>query len=139
MTALLGPVRLLMCFSLYCIAPRPSLGSARNIAVKIQFMAGEEEHAALPVIFGKSSCPEFTSEAYTAVTYHNKSPDFYDEFKVKLPAVLGDQHHILFTFYHISCQKKNEEKTIETPVGYTVSLVQVMRGRGRVYWPLQNW
>ncbi|XP_063863721.1 dedicator of cytokinesis protein 7-like isoform X4 [Scylla paramamosain] len=94
-------------------------GSARNIAVKIQFMAGEEEHAALPVIFGKSSCPEFTSEAYTAVTYHNKSPDFYDEFKVKLPAVLGDQHHILFTFYHISCQKKNEEKTIETPVGYT--------------------
>ncbi|KAG0718405.1 Dedicator of cytokinesis protein 7 [Chionoecetes opilio] len=112
------------CRNLLFIAPkelnfnnRP--GSARNIAVKIQFMAGEEEHGALSVMFGKSSCPEFTSEAYTAVTYHNKSPDFYDEFKVKLPAVLGDQHHILFTFYHISCQKKNEEKTIETPVGYT--------------------
>ncbi|XP_069991563.1 dedicator of cytokinesis protein 7 isoform X5 [Penaeus vannamei] len=94
-------------------------GSARNIAVKIQFMAGEEESAAMSVLFGKSSCPEFTTEAYTAVTYHNKSPDFYDEFKIKLPPVLGDQHHILFTFYHISCQKKNEEKTIETPVGYT--------------------
>ncbi|XP_071517868.1 dedicator of cytokinesis protein 7 isoform X2 [Panulirus ornatus] len=94
-------------------------GSARNIAVKIQFMAGEEEQAASSVIFGKSSCPEYTTEAHTAVTYHNKSPDFYDEFKIKLPAVLGDQHHILFTFYHISCQKKNEEKTIETPVGYT--------------------
>ena len=99
------------------------LGSARNIAVKVQFMAGEEEHAAMCVIFGKSSCPEFATEAYTAVTYHNKSPDFYDEFKVKLPPVLGDQHHLLFTFYHISCQKKNEEKTIETPVGYTVSRV----------------
>lgn len=97
------------------------VGSARNIAVKIQFMAGEEESAAMSVLFGKSSCPEFTTEAYTAVTYHNKSPDFYDEFKIKLPPVLGDQHHILFTFYHISCQKKNEEKTIETPVGYTVS------------------
>ncbi|XP_068201997.1 dedicator of cytokinesis protein 7 isoform X2 [Palaemon carinicauda] len=94
-------------------------GSARNIAVKIQFMAGEEEHAAMCVIYGKSSCPEFATEAYTAVTYHNKSPDFYDEFKIKLPPVLGDQHHLLFTFYHISCQKKNEEKTIETPVGYT--------------------
>ncbi|XP_069942507.1 dedicator of cytokinesis protein 7 isoform X4 [Cherax quadricarinatus] len=94
-------------------------GSARNITVKIQFMAGEDELAAMSVIFGKSSCPEFTTEAHTAVTYHNKSPDFYDEFKVKLPAVLGDQHHILFTFYHISCQKKNEEKTIESPVGYT--------------------
>ncbi|XP_042203401.1 dedicator of cytokinesis protein 7-like isoform X8 [Homarus americanus] len=94
-------------------------GSARNIAVKIQFMAGEEEQAAMSVIFGKSSCPEYTTEVHTAVTYHNKSPDFYDEFKIKLPPVLGDQHHILFTFYHISCQKKNEEKTIETPVGYT--------------------
>lgn len=84
-------------------------------------MAGEEEHAAMSVIFGKSSSPEFTTEAYTAVTYHNKSPDFYDEFKIKLPSVLGDQHHLLFTFYHISCQKKTEEKTIESPVGYTVS------------------
>lgn len=114
-------------FSSILPVPCP-IGSARNIAVKIQFMAGEEEHAALPVIFGKSSCPEFTTEAYTAVTYHNKSPDFYDEFKVKLPAVLGDQHHILFTFYHISCQKKNEEKTIEAPVGYTVSSSSRERG-----------
>ena len=84
-------------------------------------MEGEEEHAATCLLYGRSSCPELTTEGYTAVTYHNKSPDFYDEFKIKLPAALGDQHHILFTFYHISCQKKLEEKTIDTPVGYTVS------------------
>lgn len=83
-------------------------------------MGGEDVDSALPYIFGKSSCPEFTTEAYTAVTYHNKSPDFYDEIKIKLPAALGDQHHLLFTFYHISCQKKTEEKTLESPVGYTV-------------------
>lgn len=47
-------------------------GSARNIAVKIQLMSGETQEHALPNIFGKSSCPEFTTEAYTAVTYHNK-------------------------------------------------------------------
>jgi hypothetical protein len=41
--------------------------------------------------------------------------------KIKLPANLGDQHHLLFTFYHISCQHKVEQITIETPVGYTVS------------------
>jgi hypothetical protein len=45
------------------------------------------------------------------------------QIKVKLPAVLGDQHHLLFTFYHVSCQRKADEKTIETPVGYTVCLV----------------
>lgn len=94
-------------------------GSARNIAVKMQLMCGEEEHNAMPVIFGKSSCPEFTTEAYTTVSYHSKCPDFYDEFKMKLPANLGDQHHLLFTFYHISCQRKEEKTTVETPVGYT--------------------
>jgi len=94
-------------------------GSARNIAVKMQLMCGEEEGHALPAIFGRSSCPEFTREVYTTVSYHTKCPDFYDEFKVKLPANLGDQHHLLFTFYHISCQRKVEQPTVETPVGYT--------------------
>jgi hypothetical protein len=48
------------------------VGSARNIAVKVQLMCGEEETHALPAIFGKSSCPEYTTEAYTTVSYHNK-------------------------------------------------------------------
>ncbi|KAJ9574920.1 hypothetical protein L9F63_007939, partial [Diploptera punctata] len=94
-------------------------GSARNIAVKVQLMCGEEETQALPAIFGKSSCPDYATEAYTTVSYHNKSPDFYDEMKIKLPANLGDQHHLLFTFYHISCQRKVEQTTAETPVGFT--------------------
>lgn len=94
-------------------------GSARNISVKIELMCGEEEHHALPVLFGKSSCPEFSSEVYTTVSYHNKCPNFYDEIKIQLPANLGDQHHLMFTFYHISCQRKAEQNTVETPVGYT--------------------
>ena len=44
---------------------------ARNIAVKVTFM-GEDDINGMKVIFGNSSCPEFTTEAYTAVTYHNK-------------------------------------------------------------------
>ncbi len=47
-------------------------GSARNIAVKVQFMHGEEESHALPVIFGRSSCPEYQRDAYTTVSYHSK-------------------------------------------------------------------
>lgn len=96
-------------------------GSARNLAVKIQLMAGEKEQNALCNIFGKSSCPEMTTEAYTAVTYHSKTPVFYDEIKIKLPATLSDNHHLLFTFYHISCQRKIEQTSVDTPVGYTVS------------------
>lgn len=35
-------------------------------------MCGEETQHALPVIFGKSSCPEYTKETYSTVTYHSK-------------------------------------------------------------------
>uniref|UniRef100_A0A3P9HBQ3 Dedicator of cytokinesis 7 n=1 Tax=Oryzias latipes TaxID=8090 RepID=A0A3P9HBQ3_ORYLA len=47
-----------------------------------------------------------------------RSPDFHDEIKIKLPASLSDHHHILFTFYHVSCQQK-QNTPLETPVGYT--------------------
>ncbi|KAM4022253.1 dedicator of cytokinesis protein 7 isoform 14-T14 [Anomaloglossus baeobatrachus] len=93
-------------------------GSARNITVKVQFMSGEDPSNAMPVIFGKSSCPEFSKEAYTSVVYHNRSPDFHEEIKVRLPATLTDHHHLLFTFYHVSCQQK-QNTPLETPVGYT--------------------
>ncbi|NWI11369.1 DOCK8 protein, partial [Crypturellus soui] len=97
-------------------ANRPA--SARNITIKIQFMCGEDSTCAMPIIFGKSSGPEFVQEIYTAVTYHNKSPDFYEEVKIKLPAKLTEKHHLLFTFYHISCQPK-QGASVETLVGYT--------------------
>uniref|UniRef100_A0A8D2B4J1 Dedicator of cytokinesis 7 n=1 Tax=Sciurus vulgaris TaxID=55149 RepID=A0A8D2B4J1_SCIVU len=77
-------------------------GSARNITVKVQFMYGKIQ--AMP--------------SYTAVVYHNRSPDFHEEVKVKLPATLTDHHHLLFTFYHVSCQQK-QNTPLETPVGYT--------------------
>uniref|UniRef100_A0A663FKU7 Dedicator of cytokinesis 8 n=2 Tax=Accipitrinae TaxID=8955 RepID=A0A663FKU7_AQUCH len=97
-------------------ANRPA--SARNITIKIQFMCGEDPSCAMPVIFGKSSGPEFVEEIYTAITYHNKSPDFYEEVKIKLPAKLTEKHHLLFTFYHISCQPK-QGASVETLLGYS--------------------
>uniref|UniRef100_H3DJQ4 Dedicator of cytokinesis 8 n=1 Tax=Tetraodon nigroviridis TaxID=99883 RepID=H3DJQ4_TETNG len=96
------------------------LTSARNITIKIQFMSGEDPTSALPVIFGKSSGPEFLHEVYTPVTYHNKSPDFYEEVKLALPACLTERHHLLFTFYHIRCQQKqNQTGSCETLIGYS--------------------
>ncbi|XP_006898913.1 PREDICTED: dedicator of cytokinesis protein 6-like [Elephantulus edwardii] len=91
-------------------------------------MVGEDPSQALPVIFGKSSCSEFVREAFTPVIYHNKcvgsfpgsgrSPEFYEEFKLRLPACVTDNHHLLFTFYHISCQPR-PGTALETPVGFT--------------------
>ncbi|CAL8249273.1 unnamed protein product [Merluccius merluccius] len=95
------------------------LTSARNITIKIQFMSGEDASSSMPVIFGKSSGPEFLQEIYTAVTYHNKSPDFYEEVKLALPARLTERNHLLFTFYHISCQQKQNQPSGETLIGYS--------------------
>ncbi|ETE67870.1 Dedicator of cytokinesis protein 8, partial [Ophiophagus hannah] len=94
------------------------LASGRNITIKIQYMCGENPSCAMPVIFGKSTGPEFIQEIYTPVTYHNKCPDFYEEVKIKLPAKLTDKHHLLFTFYHISCQSK-QGASVETLLGYS--------------------
>ncbi|XP_071208635.1 dedicator of cytokinesis protein 8-like isoform X2 [Salvelinus alpinus] len=92
----------------------------RNITIKIQFMSGEDPSCVMPVIFGKSNGPEFVQEVYTPVTYHNKSPDFYEEVKMALPARLTERHHLLFTFYHISCQQKqNQTGASEALIGYS--------------------
>lgn len=94
-------------------------GSARNIAVKVQFMEGEDQSYALPCIYGKSSGPEFVKEIFTPVVYHNKTPYFYEEVKVKLPPHLGEQHHFFFTFYHVSFKADSTGPIESTPVGYT--------------------
>ena len=49
----------------------------------------------------------------------SRTPDFHEEVKCRIPARLSDSHHLLFTFYHISCQRKVEVTPIETPIGYT--------------------
>ncbi|XP_060486242.1 dedicator of cytokinesis protein 6 isoform X5 [Panthera onca] len=102
----------------HCLNFSSRQGSVRNLAVRVQYMAGEDPSQALPVIFGKSSCSEFTREAFTPVVYHNKSPEFYEEFKLRLPACVTENHHLLFTFYHVSCQPR-PGTALETPVGFT--------------------
>uniref|UniRef100_A0A672HIZ2 Dedicator of cytokinesis 8 n=1 Tax=Salarias fasciatus TaxID=181472 RepID=A0A672HIZ2_SALFA len=96
------------------------LTSARNITIKIQFMSGEDPSCSLPVKFSLSCSPNFlTSRAFHPPSPH-RSPDFYEEVKLVLPARLTDRHHLLFTFYHISCQQKqNQSASCETLIGYS--------------------
>ncbi len=53
-----------------------------------------------------------------------RQPEFYEEIKIELPAKLTDKHHLLFSFYQISCQKpKPGETFVQEPhfLGCTVS------------------
>ena len=49
----------------------------------------------MKVIHGKSHGSEFLNEVFTAVTYHNKTPDFYEEVKIKLPSTANADDWVL--------------------------------------------
>ncbi|XP_028818872.1 dedicator of cytokinesis protein 10 isoform X2 [Denticeps clupeoides] len=101
-----------------------SFAKARNISVYVEFRSSDEEHAKpLKCIYGKPGGPVFTTAACSTVLHHSQNPDFYDEVKIELPTHLHEKHHILFSFYHVTCDinaKTNSKKkeALETPVGY---------------------
>ena len=43
-----------------------------------------------------------------------------DEVKMRIPFDLDDGHHLLFTFYHVSCKPGSRDEEVEYPIGYTV-------------------
>uniref|UniRef100_A0A3Q2R2B5 Dedicator of cytokinesis 11 n=1 Tax=Fundulus heteroclitus TaxID=8078 RepID=A0A3Q2R2B5_FUNHE len=102
-----------------------SFTKARNIAVCMQFRDSDEEGSApLKCIYGKPGDSLFASSAYAAVLHHNQSPEFYDEVKIELPVHVHERHHILFTFYHISCESSTKASSkkrdgVESLVGYS--------------------
>ncbi|XP_061089370.1 dedicator of cytokinesis protein 9-like isoform X1 [Conger conger] len=101
-----------------------SFAKARNIAVCIEFKDSDEEEAQpLKCIYGRPGGPLFMKNAFAAVLHHQQNPEFYDEFKLELPTQITEKHHLLFTFYHISCDSSSKGSTkkrdlVETQVGY---------------------
>ncbi|RXN01054.1 Dedicator of cytokinesis protein 9 [Acipenser ruthenus] len=89
-----------------------SFAKARNIAVCIEFRDSDDEDAQpVKCIYGRPGGPMFTKNAFAAVLHHQQNPEFYDE------------HHLLFTFYHVACDSTSKGSTkkkeqIETQVGY---------------------
>uniref|UniRef100_A0A669D656 Dedicator of cytokinesis 10 n=1 Tax=Oreochromis niloticus TaxID=8128 RepID=A0A669D656_ORENI len=102
-----------------------SFAKARNLSVYVEFRSSDEEvEKPLKCIYGKPGGPVFTTTACSTVLHHSQSPDFYDEVKIELPTQLHEKHHLLFSFYHVTCDinaKTNSKRkeTLETPVGYS--------------------
>ncbi|KAH8009107.1 hypothetical protein HPB51_010297 [Rhipicephalus microplus] len=101
-----------------------AFAKARNISCCVELRDRDDEGTkALKCIYGRPGEPLFVSQSYTAVTHHCVTPDFYEEVKVVLPLELHEQHHLLFTFYHVSCDiakgAKRKEGPIESIVGYS--------------------
>lgn len=71
-------------------------------------------------IYGRPGQPTFVSQLSCPVLHHNSTPTWYEEIKLELPLQLTSQHHILFSFIHVSCNlsKKKDNVSLETPVGF---------------------
>nr|XP_033803485.1 dedicator of cytokinesis protein 9 isoform X4 [Geotrypetes seraphini] len=101
-----------------------SFAKARNIAISVEIRDSDEEDSQpLKCIYGRPGGPIFVRNAVATVLHHQQNPEFYDEIKVELPTHLHEKHHLLFTFYHVSCDSSSKGTTkkkdaIETQVGY---------------------
>ncbi|RZC34337.1 dedicator of cytokinesis protein 9 [Asbolus verrucosus] len=93
---------------------------ARNIACIVELRDSDNEEArGLQCIYGRPGQSLLVSQASCAVLHHNTIPTWYEEIKIKLPINLLSTHHLLFNFYHISCDiTKKRENGIENCVGY---------------------
>lgn len=78
-------------------------------------------HFSSKCIYGRPGQELLITQISCPVLHHNTTPTFYEEIKLRLPLNITAQHHILFTFYHISCnitKKKDYSIAPETSVGY---------------------
>lgn len=96
---------------------------ARNLAVIIKIKDGDGDDAKpIPCIYGRPGHSTFLSEIACPVLHHMTTPTWYEEIKIKLPLIIGAQHHILFSFVHVSCdlsKKRDASSSFENPVGYS--------------------
>ena len=92
----------------------------RNIACCIELRDSDGENAeALLCIYGRPGFNALVHQTYCYVLHHNATPEWYEEIKIRLPIQLTEKHHLLFTFYHISCDiSKKREHNLETCIGY---------------------
>jgi hypothetical protein len=115
----------------------------RNICVQVLLLETDtvgltDIPEGLPNIFqcdsgGSSSAAALGTHATTAVVYHTRSPIFMDEFKIQLPMVLTERHHLFFTIYHVSVESSKCEKRarrLDSAVGFAfLPLVDQQTGR----------
>ncbi|XP_043189264.1 dedicator of cytokinesis protein 9-like isoform X2 [Amphibalanus amphitrite] len=97
---------------------------ARNIACRVELRQGDDENAApLECFYARpgQGC-SYTTSQLTSVLHHETTPSWGGEVKLALPLAVDERHHLLFTFYHVSCQPKPAKRGQETPdavVGYS--------------------
>jgi hypothetical protein len=91
--------------NLYVTPQSVSLKQSQNIQITIEFKC-EESDPPLNVIYGTYGSDNHVSYSRSFVTYKEKKPVFFDEFKIHLPIILNPKHHLLFTFHNLGATRE---------------------------------
>lgn len=123
-----GPVATSYINVMYVYPLRLEKFQHRNAAVQIQLLDREVTSiggiddlrpGVLSALY-TTDASKTSRAACSLVSYHQKNPQFENEFKICLPEHITKSHHILFTFYHVHCKKLLPAQQQEELVGYAV-------------------
>lgn len=96
---------------------------ARNLAVIIEVKDSDIDGSkAISCIYGRPGQSLLLNKISCPVLHHSTNPTWYEEIKIRLPLNITAQHHILFSFVHVSCdlsKKRDANCSFENPVGYS--------------------
>ena len=98
--------------------------SKKNVAIKVELRELEwndnlKVYAALPTepsIHNPRRGPWLVEEAFTSCALKSANPQFLDEFKIKLPLILGDSRRAValhFSVYQVHVQKRRKDRLIK--------------------------
>ncbi|XP_065346303.1 dedicator of cytokinesis protein 11 isoform X2 [Cloeon dipterum] len=110
-----------------CFEAQKIFAKARNLACVVELRDSDAEDAkAIKCIYQVPGNDLLADQFICPVLHHNRSPSWYSEVKLRLPVCLSQTHHLLFRFYHVTCDvtKKtslggsNSNTSVESSVGF---------------------
>lgn len=108
---------------LHCLYVYPqvvNLSRKRNLFVRVELRRDDSDIRKPPLeaIYPRHA-GQMLKWAYSQVAVNTRTANYHDEFKIRLPAILIAQHHLLFTFFHVDLVMKLEAPK-PVVIGYSV-------------------
>ncbi|KAG0603065.1 hypothetical protein M758_10G063500 [Ceratodon purpureus] len=110
-----------MVHCLYIYPQTLNLSKKRNLFVRVELRNNDYDIRKPPLeaLYPRDTDSNMQKYGHSQIDINAKVPHYHDEFKIRLPIVITQQHHLLFTFFHVDLQMKLEAPK-PVVVGYSV-------------------
>ena len=98
-----------------------ALPKKHNLFIRVELRSDDADvqMPAMEAIFPREEDGAMLRSAFSQVAAGARTALYHDEFKVRLPALITAQHHLLFTFFHIDLLLRADHPR-PVVVGYSV-------------------